>query len=70
MAGIRMTGLVSGMDTEGMVQELVKASSVKVENVKKEKQLLEWKKEAWQDLNTKILDFYNIFHVSSPFTTY
>ncbi len=58
MAGIRMTGLVSGMDTEGMVQELVKASSVKVENVKKEKQLLEWKKEAWQDLNTKILDFY------------
>lgn len=58
MAGIRMTGLVSGMDTEGMVQELVKASSVKVDEVRKEKQLLEWKKEAWQGLNTKILDFY------------
>ena len=58
MAGIRMTGLVSGMDTESMVQELVKASSTKVDNVKKEKQLLEWKKEAWQSLNTKIYDFY------------
>ncbi len=53
-----MTGLVSGMDTESMVQELVKASSTKVDNVKKEKQLLEWKKEAWQDLNTKIYDFF------------
>lgn len=56
--GIRMTGLVSGMDTDGMVQELVKASSAKVNSVKKEKQLLEWKKEAWQSLNTKIYDFY------------
>ncbi len=58
MSGIRMTGLVSGMDTESMVQELVKASSTKVDNVKKEKQLLEWKKETWQSLNTKIYDFY------------
>lgn len=58
MAGIRMTGLISGMDTESMVKELVKANSAKVEKVKKEKQLLEWKKEAWQSLNTKIYDFY------------
>lgn len=58
MSGIRMTGLISGMDTESMVKELVKASSGKVDKVKKEKQLLEWKKEAWQSLNTKIYDFY------------
>ena len=58
MAGIRMTGLISGMDTESMVQELVKASSTKVDNVRKEKQLLEWKKEAWQYLNTKIYDLF------------
>lgn len=58
MAGIRMTGLISGMDTESMVQELVQASSTKVDNVRKEKQLLEWKKEAWQDLNTKIYDLF------------
>ena len=55
---IRMTGLISGMDTEGMVKELVAASSTKVDKVKKEKQLLEWKQEAWQDLNTKIYNFY------------
>ena len=55
---IRMTGLISGMDTEGMVKELVQASSTKVDKVKKEQQLLEWKQEAWQDLNTKLYNFY------------
>ena len=35
---MRMTGLVSGMDTESMVKELVQASSAKVDNIKKEKQ--------------------------------
>ncbi len=55
---IRMTGLISGMDTEGMVKELVGASSSKVNKVKQEKQKLEWKQEAWQDLNTKIYNFY------------
>ena len=40
MSGIRMTGLISGMDTESMVKELVKANSTKVDKVKKEKQLL------------------------------
>ena len=53
-----MTGLISGMDTEGMVKELVAASSTKVNKVKQEKQKLEWKQEAWQDLNTKIYNFY------------
>lgn len=58
MGGLRMTGLISGMDTEGMVKELIRASSGKVNKVKQEQQLLEWKKEAWQSLNTKIYNFY------------
>lgn len=58
MAGVRMTGLISGMDTESMVKELVQASSGKLDKAKKEKQLLEWKKETWQSLNTKLYDFY------------
>lgn len=55
---MRMTGLISGMDTESMVKELVKASSTKVDKVKQKKQLLQWKKEAWQGLNSKLYDFY------------
>ena len=58
MAGVRMTGLISGMDTESMVKELVSASSKKVDGIKQDKQKLQWKKEAWQSLNTKIYNFY------------
>lgn len=56
--GMRMTGLISGMDTESMVKELVQASSGKVDKVKKEKQVLQWKQEAWQGLNTKLYNFF------------
>lgn len=56
--GMRMTGLMSGMDTESMVKELVAASSGKVDKVKKEKQVLQWKQEAWQGLNTKLYNFF------------
>ncbi len=55
---MRMTGLVSGMDTESMVKELVSASSEKVNKIKQKKQDAEWKKEIWSGLNTKIYNFY------------
>ena len=58
MAGIRLTGLASGMDTESLVSQLSEAYQMKVDNVKKEQTKLEWKKEAWKGLNTKIMDFY------------
>ena len=44
---MRMTGLVSGMDTESMVKELVSARSEKVNKIKQKKQDVERKKEIW-----------------------
>lgn len=58
MAGIRMTGLISGMDTESLVKQLADAYQVKVDNAKKKQTKAEWKKEAWASLNTKLLNFY------------
>lgn len=58
MAGVRMTGLVSGLDTESLVGELSKAYQTKVDNAKKKQTKAEWKKEAWASLNTKLLNFY------------
>ena len=55
---MRMTGLASGMDTESMVKELVSASSEKVNKIKQKKQDVEWRKEIWSGLNTKIYNFY------------
>lgn len=58
MAGVRMTGLASGLDTESLVGELSKAYQTKVDNAKKAQTKAEWKKEAWSSLNTKLLNFY------------
>ncbi|MFP4697145.1 MAG: flagellar filament capping protein FliD [Eubacteriales bacterium] len=55
---IQFSGLASGIDTESMIKELMKAERMKVENVEKEKTKLEWKQEIWQDMNNKLYDFY------------
>lgn len=56
---IRITGLNSGLDTESMINELVSAKKVSVNNLKKEKTKLSWKVDAWKALNTKILSMYS-----------
>lgn len=56
--GIRMSGLVSGLDTESIVSELVKAESTRKQKVEQSKTKLEWKQEIWKDLNKEIYSFY------------
>ena len=58
MAGVRMTGLASGLDTESLVKQLSDAYQTKVDIAKKKQTKAEWKKEAWASLNTKLMDFY------------
>ena len=57
MAGVRMTGLASGLDTESLVKQLSDAYQTKVDNAKKKQTKAEWKKEAWASQNTKLKDF-------------
>lgn len=56
---MRLTGLMSGMDTESIIQELVAVKQTKVDDAKKEQQKLEWKQDAWKELNNKIKKLYN-----------
>lgn len=56
--GIKLTGMVSGMDTESMIQELVSAYQTKVDDYTKKQTKLSWKQDAWKELNTKIYKFY------------
>ncbi|MCM1231526.1 MAG: flagellar filament capping protein FliD [Butyrivibrio sp.] len=51
---MRLSGLMSGMDTESIVQQLVEAKSTKVTKVKNDKTKLEWKQEIWKGLNSKL----------------
>lgn len=51
---MRMTGMMSGLDTESIIQELVSARRTKVDKQKKAQTSLNWKQDAWKDLNTKL----------------
>ena len=56
---MRLTGLMSGLDTETIIQELVAVKRTKVDDAKKAQTKLGWKMEAWKDLNSKIKKLYN-----------
>lgn len=55
---IRVSGLVSGLDTDSIVQELVSAYSKKKDKHVKAQTKLEWKMDAWKDLNKKVNSLY------------
>lgn len=55
---IKITGMNSGLDTDSIVSELVKAYSSKKDNMVKKQTKLSWKQDAWAELNTKIKNLY------------
>lgn len=58
---MRLSGLMSGMDTDSVIQELVAARRTKVDTAIKAQTRLEWKQEAWKELNTKIKNLQTKF---------
>lgn len=56
MPTIRFTGMASGLDTEAMVKELMNARREPVNRLIRQKQSLEWKREAYREMNTLLLD--------------
>lgn len=66
---MRLSGLMSGMDTDSIIQELVSARKTKVDNTVKAQKKLEWKQEAWKGLNTKIKNLQNKYINNMRFTT-
>lgn len=58
MAGIRMTGLISNMDTESVVEAMMDAHRLKLTKIENKKTKLEWKQDKWKELNTKLYKLY------------
>lgn len=56
---LRMSGMVSGMDTESLVSALTSSYKTKVDKAKKSQTKLEWKQDAWKDMNKTIYSFYS-----------
>ena len=55
---IRMSGMISGLDTESIVKSLMETQQAKKTKIESKKQKLEWKQEIWSGLNTKMYSFY------------
>lgn len=56
-SNLRLSGLASGLDTESMVQSLMKVEQLKVDRVLQQKTRFEWTREARQAVDQKISDF-------------
>lgn len=56
MPTIRFTGMASGLDTETMVKELMKARKEPMNRLIREKQSIEWKRDAYRDMNSLLME--------------
>ena len=61
MAVTRLTGLTSGMDTDTMVKDLMKAESARLNKVKKNQTSVSWQQEAYREIIGKIRTLQSTF---------
>ncbi|MED1642035.1 flagellar hook-associated protein 2 [Brevibacillus agri] len=57
---IRFSGLASGMDTESMIKDLMKAQRAPLNKLLQKKQLEEWKRDGYREANALLLEFRNV----------
>ena len=65
----RISGMVSGMDTDSLVNSLLQIEQLKIDKVYKSKTLVEWKNDSLREVNNMIRVFRNKYmSVLSPET--
>ena len=55
---VRMSGMISGLDTDTLIQSLVDAQKLKNKRTVDKKTKLEWTQDRWKELNTKLYKLY------------
>lgn len=58
-SGIRLSGMVSGLDTEALVEAMVSTQVAKKEKLQKAQTKLQWKQDAYKSINTKVYGLYS-----------
>lgn len=56
--GTRISGLISGFDTESIIKQMTTAYTVRRDKVWKQQKTLEYKQDAWKDMNKEINSFF------------
>lgn len=57
MTGLRVGGLVSGLDVDELVKKLMQAERAPLDKLEQQKQTYEWTRDAYRNVNTKIQTF-------------
>ncbi|MBY0123446.1 flagellar hook-associated protein 2 [Bacillus sp. S/N-304-OC-R1] len=57
MESIRFSGLASGMDTQSIVDAMMKAERMPLDRLNQKKQVLEWQRDDYRSMNTLLKDF-------------
>jgi flagellar hook-associated protein 2 len=56
---LRISGLASGMDTESIIKKLMNAERAPLNKISQNRKWNEWQRDAYRDMNTKLLDLRN-----------
>ncbi|MEM1502971.1 flagellar filament capping protein FliD [Domibacillus sp. 8LH] len=57
---LRVGGMASGMDTESIIKDLMKAERIPLDKLKQKKQTLEWQRDQYREMNLLLNDFKNL----------
>ncbi len=57
MSTMRVGGLASGMDIDGIVEKLMMAERMPMDKLEQQKQIYEWQRDAYRDVNKKMTTF-------------
>lgn len=58
---LRLTGMASGLDTESMIQKLMSVERSKVDRVKQDRDLLEWRRDNYREITNALRGFQDDF---------
>lgn len=58
---LRITGLASGLDVDSIVKQLMRTETAKVDKVKQQRQLIQWRQEIYRDLMGDLNSFKNTY---------
>ncbi|MFD2615561.1 flagellar filament capping protein FliD [Paenibacillus gansuensis] len=56
---MRITGMSSGLDIDTIVKQLMKGHQMPIDRLSQKKQVMEWQRDDYRQLNSKIVDFRN-----------
>jgi len=59
--GLRIGGLATGLDTESLVRDMMRAQQMRVDRLKQDRQLVEWRRDAYREITTLLRRFADDF---------